>query len=160
LVFANGAKTFITGYTNTTTLTAATSQTVGSIGTPSTFVLYYGGSQLDSTGNTGVTSIYFNNGSFPTLVQSSATAARTITIPDITDTLVGLAATQTLTNKTMTGTNNVLTASLLKSATTEVSVSAATAPTTGQVLTATSGTTATWQTPVSNPGGSTTQVQY
>jgi hypothetical protein len=50
----------------------------------------------------------------------------------------------------MTGTNNVLTASLLKSATTEVSISSATAPTTGQVLKATSATTATWQ----NEGGS------
>ena len=58
-----------------------------------------------------------------------------------------LAGTETLTNKTMTGTNNVLTASLLKSATTEVNVSTATAPTTWQVLTATSGTSATWQSP-------------
>jgi hypothetical protein len=41
----------------------------------------------------------------------------------------------------------------LKSATTTVSVSAATAPTSGQVLTATSSTTATWQTP-SGGGGS------
>ena len=40
----------------------------------------------------------------------------------------------------------------LKSATTTVSVSASVAPTTGQVLTATSGTAATWQTPAS--GGS------
>ena len=35
----------------------------------------------------------------------------------------------------------------LKNATTEVSTSAATAPTTGQVLTATSGSAASWQTP-------------
>lgn len=40
-------------------------------------------------------------------------------------------------------------ASALKSATTTVSVSAATAPTTGQVLMATDGSTATWQTPPS-----------
>ena len=38
-------------------------------------------------------------------------------------------------------------AKALKSATTDVNVSSATAPTTGQVLTATSATTATWQTP-------------
>jgi len=43
--------------------------------------------------------------------------------------------------------------SALKSASTVVSVSAATAPTTGQVLTATSSTTASWQTPTA--GGST-----
>lgn len=56
-------------------------------------------------------------------------------------------AVATLTNKTMTGATNTITASLLKSATTEINVSSATAPTTGQVLTATSSTTATWQTP-------------
>lgn len=75
-----------------------------------------------------------------------------------TDTYVGRTTTDTLTNKTMTGTNNVLTASLLKSATTEVSVSAATAPTTGQVLTATSGTVATWQTPSGGSGTTWTEV--
>ena len=48
-------------------------------------------------------------------------------------------------------------ASALKSATTTVSVSAATAPTTGQVLTATSGSAATWQTP-STSGGTVTSV--
>jgi hypothetical protein len=44
-------------------------------------------------------------------------------------------------------------AEALKSATTTVSVSAATAPTSGQVLTATSGTAATWQTPSGGGGG-------
>ena len=43
-------------------------------------------------------------------------------------------------------------AKALKSATTNVNVSSATAPTTGQVLTATSGTTATWQTPSGGNG--------
>lgn len=42
----------------------------------------------------------------------------------------------------------------LKSATTTVNVSSATAPTTGQVLTATSSTAATWQTPASGGGSS------
>jgi hypothetical protein len=42
-------------------------------------------------------------------------------------------------------------AAALKSATTTVDVSAATAPSANQVLTATSSTTATWQTPASNP---------
>lgn len=75
---------------------------------------------------------------------------RTLTVPDASTTLVGTDVSQTLTNKTMTGTNNVLTASLLKSATTEINVSSATAPSSGQVLTATSSTTATWQTPTDN----------
>ena len=55
--------------------------------------------------------------------------------------------TTTLTNKTMTGATNTLTASVLKSATTEISISGATAPTTGQVLTATNSTSANWTTP-------------
>jgi hypothetical protein len=74
---------------------------------------------------------------------------RTLTVPDASTTIVGTDVAQTLTNKTISGANNVLTASLLKSATTEVSVSSATAPSNGQVLTATSSTTATWQTPTS-----------
>jgi len=54
-------------------------------------------------------------------------------------------------------------ASALKSATTTVDVSAATAPTAGQVLTATDSTHATWQTPSGgggSPGGSSGQIQY
>ena len=58
------------------------------------------------------------------------------------------AAVATLTNKTLTGATNTLTASLLKSATTEVSIEAATAPTVGQVLTASSTTAAAWVTPI------------
>lgn len=50
------------------------------------------------------------------------------------------------------------TASGLRSTTTVVSVSGATAPTNGQVLTATSGTTATWQTP-STDGGPATEIE-
>lgn len=50
------------------------------------------------------------------------------------------------TNFQMTSPLGNQTATALKSATTIVSVSAATAPTSGQVLTATAGTTATWQT--------------
>lgn len=49
-------------------------------------------------------------------------------------------------------------AEALKSATTTVSVSAATAPTSGQVLTATSGTAATWQTPSGGGGGKVAQM--
>lgn len=71
---------------------------------------------------------------------------RTVTVPDLSGTLALTTGSQTLTDKTMTGATNTLTASLLKSATTEVSVSSATAPSNGQVLTATSSTTATWQT--------------
>ena len=64
-----------------------------------------------------------------------------------TGAVVGTTDTQTLTNKTITDTSNNVTSSALFSASTTVNVSSATAPTSGQVLTATSGTAATWQTP-------------
>lgn len=63
----------------------------------------------------------------------------------ITDYIASL--TQTFTNKTITSTTNNVTAKSLHSATTVVDVSAATAPSSGQVLTATSSTAATWQSP-------------
>jgi len=55
-------------------------------------------------------------------------------------------------------TGNSGTTDALNSATTVIDVSAATAPTTGQILTATSGTAATWQDPAA--GGSTVEVTY
>lgn len=101
-----------------------------------------------------------------TLVGTDGT---TFIFPAASDTLVGLAAAQTLTNKTfvapalgtpasgvatnLTGTaasltaGNATAASGLVSATTTVVVSAATAPSAGQVLTATSGTAANWASP-------------
>ena len=59
---------------------------------------------------------------------------------------------QTITNKTLTSATNDINAKGLHSASTVVDVSAATAPTAGQVLTATSGTAATWQTPSGGSG--------
>ena len=61
--------------------------------------------------------------------------------------LASLAGSETLTNKTLSAATNNIEARSLKSATTTVSVSAATAPTSGQVLTASSGTVAAWATP-------------
>lgn len=43
-----------------------------------------------------------------TIVQASATASGTVTVPAVTDTLVGKATTDTLTNKTIAGVNNTL----------------------------------------------------
>lgn len=69
----------------------------------------------------------------------------TLELPAADDTLVGRATSDTLTNKTITDSSNNVTASGLFSATTTISVDGATAPTSGQVLTATSGTAAEWQ---------------
>lgn len=68
----------------------------------------------------------------------------------VTGAVVGTTNTQTLTNKTITSTLNNVAAKSLHSATTVINVAASTAPSTGQVLTATSGTAATWQTPNSS----------
>lgn len=76
---------------------------------------------------------------------------------------LGTPSSGTLTNCTFPTLNQNTSgyAEALKSATTTVSVSAATAPSSGQVLTATSSTAATWQTPSGgSPGGSDTYVQY
>lgn len=83
----------------------------------------------------------------------------TLTLPTSTDTLVGRATTDTLTNKTLTSSTNHVAAESLFSATTTINVSSATAPTSGQVLTATSGTAATWQTPGGGGGGMTIYKQ-
>ena len=77
----------------------------------------------------------------------TATSGTTATWQDTGD--VTLNGTQTLTNKTMTSnTNDVTSRGLFTgSGTGTVSTFAATAPSSGQILTATSGTTATWQNP-------------
>lgn len=64
-----------------------------------------------------------------------------------TSSIVGISDVQVLTNKTITDEGSNVMAKSLKSATTTVDISAAAAPLTGQVLTATSSMAATWQTP-------------
>lgn len=70
-----------------------------------------------------------------------------------TGVVVGNSDTQTLTNKTMTSnTNNVIARELwIGSGSGSVSTYAASAPSNGDILTATGATTATWQTPTSAP---------
>ena len=97
---------------------------------------------FDAAGTTGTS----------TTLLSSQTANRILTMPDVTDTLVARTTTDTLTNKTMTASSNNVTARALFSASgaNTVSVFAAATPSSGQVLTATGATTATWQTPASS----------
>ena len=93
---------------------------------------------------TGTIELWHTSDTTLSRVSAWVIAVEWVVIPSIS-------STDTLTNKTMTWSTNILTASLLKSATTEINVSSATAPTTWQVLTATSWTTATWQTPSGVP---------
>jgi phosphoribosylcarboxyaminoimidazole (NCAIR) mutase len=77
---------------------------------------------------------------------AAITSNSTLTLPEATDTLVARATTDTLTNKTITGSTNTVHASHLRTTGAAVDVVSAAPPTSGQVLTATSATTATWQT--------------
>jgi hypothetical protein len=129
-----------------------------------------------------VGSLVLANATSGTLTLSPPTGALgtvTVTVPAATDTLVNLNSVQTLTNKTLTsptlttpalgtpasgvltnvtGTAASLTAGQataalgIKTATTTVSVSSATAPNAGDVLTASSNTAAAWSPPASSGG--------
>ena len=95
-------------------------------------------------------------------VRSSAGSlggtSATFTSTGLNSTAIGATTPSTGAFTTVTATGGV---DKLTSATGVVSVAAATAPSVGQVLTATSGTVATWQTPaVTAPAGSNTQVQF
>ncbi len=122
----------------------------GTIQTDISARLTYTGNDLDLNtvtvpyGGTGLTTITSGN---VMVGQGAAAVSATKTAP--TGDFIGTTDTQTLTNKTMTDNSNDLTSRALftGSGAGQVSTFAATAPTSGQVLTATSGTVATWQTP-------------
>lgn len=92
-----------------------------------------------------------------TTLEVSQTSNQIITFPDSTGTLTTQEGTEPITNKTLTDSSNDITARALfsNSGSNTVSVFAAANPINGQVLTATSSTTATWQTPSGGGGGNT-----
>ena len=93
--------------------------------------------------------------SAPVLSTGTITVgAATVTVQAATDTLVGLATTDALTNKTLTNANNNVIARGLwyNSGSASISTYAAGVPSANQVLTATDATTATWVTPSSGSG--------
>ena len=97
-----------------------------------------------ANGGTGDSTLTAGN-----VLVGNGTSPVTTTKAAPTGAFVGTTDTQTLTNKNITGTTNTVRATQLATTTADVVVSGAVAPTTGQVLTATSGTAATWQTPAS-----------
>ncbi len=78
--------------------------------------------------------------------SSYTSGTSTLTFPFTTDTLVAKNTTDVLTNKTITSATNTVHANSLKTTGASVNVASAAPPSTGQVLQATSTTTATWQT--------------
>lgn len=79
------------------------------------------------------------------ILQASQTADRTITFPDITGTLMTDNSSDTFLNKTITDNSNYVGANELKTTGASVVISGSAPPTTGQILKATSPTTATWE---------------
>lgn len=89
-----------------------------------------------------------------TTLQTTEVTDITLTLPGSTDTLIGRSTSDVLTNKTIDDTTNLVTADNLRSSTGVIDIKSSAAPTTGQVLTATSSTTATWQSPTTDIFGS------
>lgn len=138
---SSGAATLIANTLNIPQYSGGSGPTLQTNGTPN-------GSQslLNLVAGTNIT--LADNGTGSVTITSSATAATAFSaLTGSTNTtaamVVGSGASLAVSG---TGTIAATTTNALKSASTTVDVSAATAPTSGQVLTATSGTAATWQT--------------
>ena len=104
---------------------------------------------VDQTDNTKrmYVALYGATASCYTALVFTQTANRALNFPDITDTLIAKTTTDILTNKTITDPSNNVAANGLNTTTGIVTISGATAPTVGQVLTASSSTVALWKIP-------------
>jgi len=108
-----------------------------------------------SRGGTGKTSL-----SSGYILQGSGTEGITATLLAPSGVIIGTTDSQTLTNKTLTSTTNNISAKSLLSATTSIDIYGSLAPTSGQVLTATSSTVAEWQDASGGGGVYGSEVQY
>lgn len=104
---------------------------------------------VDATGVSITGDLVFNEttNNLTLAAVDQATGVATATIPDlggVSQDLVLTSQTQTLTNKTLDSSTNTIRATSLATTTAPVVISGAAAPTVGQVLVATSATTAVW----------------
>lgn len=113
---------------------------------------------LSDTGDLNTPSITTNTvniiggSNIVSLISNTQTSGYNLTIPTLinNDNLVTTDTTQSLINKTIDSSTNIVRATSLATTTNPVIISGAIAPTIGQTLVATSPTTATWQTMVSS----------
>jgi len=95
-----GNSSMILSYQSASTLTIMDNTLSGASGT---YIIWYAGVQAGGTGGLSSNLHFFNNAGSITKVISTGTSNQTLQLPNITtsDTLVSLALTQTLTNKTL-----------------------------------------------------------
>jgi hypothetical protein len=113
---------------------------------------------IDNSGNiTGTTSYSLGSGNNRTALTGTPAGVNTWTFRAVSDSVVGLASTDTLTNKTITDTSNNVAANSLNTTGTAVNVSGASPPPgPGYILTSTGTTAATWQAPAVSGASTTT----
>ena len=102
--------------------------------------------------------LVYASGINTTTFANAPSGTNTWTFRNVSDSVVGESTTDVFVNKTITSTTNTVAASFLNSETTQIQINTATAPTVGQVLTATSPNGANWQTLPTSVSGPITSV--
>ncbi len=147
-------------------LTASVSNVQSQLNTTNSNLISSGNILVASISNetsSRVGSIFALSGSLNT-TNSNLNSSGNILVASISNVLSqGISGVQTLTNKTLLAATNIIEADALSTTGASVYTSGATPPTSGQILTATSATTATWQTPagtgITSLNGLTTATQ-